>query len=107
MKLMERSPRHAAQVEDLDINDSFPSRFNKRYICEIFINVRVLKVSHKSGTKEPRYIKSFNEPLLLTHSNSKVQHIADIEGCELASQMLSSNLCGRLKSIKLNFYNIT
>jgi hypothetical protein len=107
MELMERSPRHAAQVEELYMNDSFPSRFNKRYLCEIFLNVRVLKVSHISGTMRPRCFKSFNEPLVLTHSNSKVQHIADIDCCELASQMLFSNLCGRLESIRLNFYNIT
>jgi hypothetical protein len=100
MDLMERSPRHAAQVEMLNISWHPPTSFNKRVICTMFPNARILDL----GWCEYTY---FEEPLVVSNSNSKIQSISDNGHCELLSQILFSNLGACLKSICLYFNDDT
>ncbi|KAI8882888.1 hypothetical protein K501DRAFT_315319 [Backusella circina FSU 941] len=98
--MIERLPHRAAQVEELIINCPLKDIFNKRRLCNIFPNVRSIKLDDPI-TIENYY--HFSEPIETTQQKSKVQHISDTIYCEYASQMMMSNLCDQLTTIYLDF----
>jgi hypothetical protein len=102
-KLEELSDR-AAQVEELII--TFPpfNWFNTRALFNIFPNARVMRMYRNEN---PSRFKPchFAEPIEIIHSESKVELLSDINHCELMSQMIYSNLGGRLKELDLEFFD--
>jgi hypothetical protein len=109
MDMIKQLPHRAAQVEELNIDADFiEGTFNKRTLLNTFPNVRILEVEWGNGPlEEPHNFTYFKEPIKLTHSTPKVKVLHDSIYCELASQLLASNLCGRLEELTLDFAEIT
>ncbi|KAI8880916.1 hypothetical protein K501DRAFT_275137 [Backusella circina FSU 941] len=98
--MFKRPPGLAAQVEELDIEVAFGTRFNRRELLYIFPNARVMSIEPYQST----LFSDFSH--FATHidtAHSKLESLSDFNHCELASQMLYSNLGGRLKTLCLNF----
>jgi hypothetical protein len=49
----------------------------------------------------------FNKPVETAQTTSKVRHISDTALCEYASQMMSSHLCGHLRTLYLHFTHLS
>ncbi|KAI8890296.1 hypothetical protein K501DRAFT_328656 [Backusella circina FSU 941] len=106
MDMIKRSPHRAVQVEELCLLNCLYSSFNKRTLLNIFPNVRVLKVEWDPDAAPAGDHSYFNKPIEITYSQSKVRVLYDSAYCELASQMITSNLYGRLEDLYLNFSSI-
>ncbi|KAI8890341.1 hypothetical protein K501DRAFT_266253 [Backusella circina FSU 941] len=106
MEMFMRSPHHAAQVEEMRLLSCLDTSFNKRTLLNMFPNLRVLKVEWDLGwIRQSEESSYFSEPIEIIRSKSKIKVLHDSVHCELASQILASNLCGRLEELELNFVN--
>jgi hypothetical protein len=97
---MERSPHQAAKVEDLTISFGILDGSTKRMLCDIFPNVRRIKLGCNDGQY---HYANFSQPTKTIHTTSRVQSISDHAFCEYASQMVTSNLCTQLCTLTLDF----
>jgi hypothetical protein len=89
---LEQSPRHAAQIEEI----YFGSHPNARKILKVFPNARVIKM-------ESDFSSTYSGQLIdIIHSKSKVEFLSDIDKCDVASQLIYSNLGGRLRTLYLD-----
>ncbi|KAI8880289.1 hypothetical protein K501DRAFT_275706 [Backusella circina FSU 941] len=96
-------PDRAAQVEVLDIVLQTKTSLNRRELFNIFPNARVLRVKPQKVTAHSIFT-FYGRPIEITHSRSRVEILSDIHHCDLASQLLYSNLGSRLKVLDLDFY---
>jgi hypothetical protein len=103
MDMIKRSPHRAVQVEEFTLSFCFEDGFIKRNFCNMFHNVRIVDLD--CGFDRDRS-PNYSEPVEATHTSSKVQHITDEGLCEYASQMMTSNLCGQLHTLDLDFKNL-
>ncbi|KAI8879755.1 hypothetical protein K501DRAFT_302990 [Backusella circina FSU 941] len=103
--MIERLPDRAAQVEELHVVIKSDTCFNKRRFLNIFPNARVLRVE-SDWTTEYSESSEFTTPIDMNHSKSKVEFLSDFHHCELASQLLSSNLGGRLRTLNVDFCQV-
>jgi hypothetical protein len=67
----------------------------------MFPNARELIIESSCGARDPNL--HFTGLLDTTHLKSKVEILQDSDYCELATQLIHSNLCGRLKMLNLDF----
>jgi hypothetical protein len=102
--MIKNSPHRAAQVQDLDLYNSITEGFNKRRICCIFPNTRVINVA--DTLVDTNSVTDFTEHLKVTHSKSTVQVLHDSGYCELTMQIIKSNMGGRLKKLDLDFIEV-
>ncbi|KAI8890356.1 hypothetical protein K501DRAFT_266267 [Backusella circina FSU 941] len=108
MEMFMRSPHRAAQVQKMRLLSCLNISFNKRTLLNTFPNVRVLKVEWSDGwIRQCEESSYFSEPIKMTRSTSKIKVLHDSVHCELALQMLKSNLCGRLEVLALNFSDVS
>jgi hypothetical protein len=104
MKMFKRPPDLAAQVEDLDIELKSDSLFNSRRLLNIFPNARVMRVTHGSGLHSSKSkVHNNTEHIVTTHLTSRIESLSDIHPCNLMSQIIYSDLGGRLDDLYLNF----
>jgi hypothetical protein len=107
MDMIKRFPHRALQVEELRLLTCLPSSFNKRTLLNTFPNVRVLEVGWDQGPLEESHeFKYFRELIEITSPQPKIRVLRDTLFCELASQMLASNLGHRLGELQLDFEGI-
>jgi hypothetical protein len=95
--MFEHLPARAAQVEELYVKP----HPNLRKLLNIFSNARVIKVEPDWRLNDRRHLVGKN--LDITHSKSKIEFLADCHSCDLTSQLLYSNLGGRLQTLCLDF----
>lgn len=100
MRMIKQFPHRATQVQELNVYNSILRGFNKRSLCIIFPNARVIHVDKPKI--EPDQLVHFTQQLDMTHLKSKVEELHDSDYCELAIQINNSNLCGRLHTLHLN-----
>ncbi|KAI8882784.1 hypothetical protein K501DRAFT_315455 [Backusella circina FSU 941] len=98
INMIQDSPHRAAQVQKLELHNCIPSTFNKRKLHILFPNVRHV-VALMTGEQQAK----LSEPLELTRTTSKVEYISESVYFEYTYQLISSNLCGRLGFLELNF----
>jgi hypothetical protein len=101
----EQSPERASQVQVLDMVVLLKTRFNKRKLLHIFPNTRVMRMKSSIGAMFQSKSR-FTTPIDLSHAKPKVEVLFDANHCELASQILGSNLGGRLGVLYLDFHFI-
>jgi hypothetical protein len=104
MNMIKNSPHRAVQVQDLDLYNSITEGFNKRRICCIFPNARVINVA--DSLVDTNSVTDFTEHLEVTHSKSTVQVLHDSGYCELTMQIINSNMGDRLKKLDLDFIEV-
>jgi hypothetical protein len=102
MEMIKQCPHRAAQVEEMWIKNCLFENFNKRTLLNTFPNLRQLKIENDEFISSDESL-FFSEPIEMTHSKSKIKVLHDSIHCELASQMLVSNLCGKLEKLELSF----
>jgi hypothetical protein len=102
MDRIKRSPHRAAQVHEFSLTNVLLSDFNKRILVDVFPNARVLKmIDEWEPWTTIAKCKYFSKPIELTHSKSNIRVLHDSVHCEMASQLFTSNLCGKLEELKL------
>jgi hypothetical protein len=105
INMFERSPERASQVEELHVVIKNDLDFNKRKLIHIFPNVRVMRVE-SDWTTASSNVSLFTTPIESRPLKSKVKFLSDFHHCELASQLLYSNLGGRLETLFLDFCQV-
>jgi hypothetical protein len=103
LEMMEQSPHCALAVEELRLMTCLDIRINKRTLLNIFPNVRILRVEWDDVPPEDDNDIYYQDAIEIGHAESKIKHLSDSIHCELASQMLTSNLCDQLECLELNF----
>jgi hypothetical protein len=107
MDMIERFPHRANQVLELKLDSCLGPSFNKRTLLNIFPNVRVLEVEWNLHMPDNSGdYKYFRKPIEMINSTPKIKVLHDSIFCELASQMLVSNLDGRLEELQLDFQGL-
>jgi hypothetical protein len=101
MEIIKQRPHRAAQVQELILHSCISKDFNKRTLYDIFPNAREVIIESSCGVRDPNL--HFTELLDTTHLKSKVEILQDSDYCELATQLIHSNLCDRLKMLNLDF----
>jgi hypothetical protein len=104
MDMIKQSPHREAQVEVLTIYCCFEDGSVKRNLCNMFQNVRIINLDCKINHY---HSSDFSKPVETAQTTSKVRHITDISLCKYASQMMTSNLCGQLLSLHLDFKDLS
>jgi hypothetical protein len=94
MDVINRFPHRAMQVENLRFSGSIPAGFNRRTLLNTFPNLRVLTVDRE--IEEQGSEDYFSEPIQIKQSISKLRSLYDSSHCEVAPQLLTSNLGGKL-----------
>jgi hypothetical protein len=95
-------PHRAAQVEEVTLAFDSDERFNRRTLLNIFPNARVMQL-YAAYYPQTSTFKYYGQHIDITHSNSKIEYLHDFYQCEFLSQMISSKLGYRLKTLSLNF----
>jgi hypothetical protein len=106
MDMLKQLPNRAAQVEKLQLEIRSDTGFNRRELFNTFPNARMIKVKQQGGSWRSTLTR-FKRKLDITHSKAKVEHVKDFGHCELASQMLHSNLGGQLGRLSLDFRSLS
>jgi hypothetical protein len=65
---------------------------------------QVLRVDNPKTN--PDQLDHFTQQLDMTHLKSKVEELHDSDYCELAIQLVDSNLCGRLHTLDLKLNDL-
>jgi hypothetical protein len=100
--MLKHFPYRRTQVEYLSLQDCFRPDFDKRELCNTFPNLQEIKlIKLDCHDNETNYTS--NE-FHFTYPVSKLRYIADFGECELTRQLAMSNLCNRLKTLKLSLY---
>jgi hypothetical protein len=99
LEYIERFPLRARHVERLELSNSLPHRYDKRKLCTIFPNVRVVKARSDFYQDEGHL---HQKPIEFTLPNGQIEELADYEQCELAYALIDSGLCSRLTSLFLD-----
>lgn len=100
INMMQQSPHRAAQVQELNLDHCLPHFFNKRDLCELFPNIRHVALANSTAHFD------FWKPLKLAQRTAKVESISESANFEYTSQLITSDLCGQLRYLKLDFYTI-
>jgi hypothetical protein len=90
----------ATQVEELGMRITSDNQLNKRELLNIFPNVRVLRLEPLISITPSI---THEAPIDLKQSVLKMECLYGFYHCELTSQLLYSNLGGRLKTLHLWF----
>jgi hypothetical protein len=92
-------PTLAAQVQEAYIALPMNTSFNRRSLLTLFPNVRVIKVDSKESARAQS--GQFRYPIVIGKATADIVPLTDFSCCELACQLLDSNLSGRLKYLVL------
>jgi hypothetical protein len=101
MDMVKRSPYRAAQVKKLKFRNDVDFDFDQRTLCNTFYNARLFEMTHEHQNFDSFH--RFNGPVDMTRSKSKVEVLLDSLHCDLTLHLLTSDLCGALHTLELDF----
>jgi hypothetical protein len=100
MEMIQQSPHRAEQVEKLRYFTCMGTGVSRRRLGYIFPSARVIEiVLHTIYSASDTF---YPTTVGIAHSNSKVESLSDVLECDLVLQMIASNLCSRLETLKLH-----
>jgi hypothetical protein len=89
-------------VEELALPVCFKDGLDKINFCNMNPNTRIVGMGCE-WEYDCNCSSDFSKAVDTVQTTSKVQYIADITSCEYASQMMTSNLWGQLRTLDLDF----
>jgi hypothetical protein len=103
MHMFEQSPASASQVEESSITTNIDSLFTKGTLLDTFPNARVIRVKKSELFDIINKVPIDGEVTDTLTSKSRVEYLSDFNSCDLISQLIYSNLGGRLQTLDLDF----